>query len=362
MTPVDVTQSSAATAVTGYDPEALALHLLSTTEAAAMACLAWVGRGDKVAADDAAVAAMRTALAEVPGQGRVVIGEGEKDDAPMLYQGEELGTGSGAGWDLAVDPLEGTNYCARGAEGAIAVLSATPRGAMWGTSGWYMDKLVVGPGAAGAIDITAPVEDNLRKIAEALGKPVEQLVTIVLDKPRHQELIRRIREAGAAVVEIRDGDVMGSLLALVPGGGADVSLGVGGAPEGVLTACATRLLGGDMQSRLAPQSDEERDLLAAEDVDVDAVLTLQDLVASDECTFVATGVTSSALLAAPEPTQWGWRTRSLVLTPRHRPLFVQSLLPSGASTAYDAPTSPAPQAAPGSVLPAAKGADHTEQR
>lgn len=330
MTPPDSAQPSDGTA---FDAEALALHLLTTTQAAAIACLPWVGRGDKVAADQAAVAALRSALADVPGQGRVVIGEGEKDDAPMLYQGEELGTGTGAGWDLAVDPLEGTNYCARGVEGSIAVLAAAPRGAMWGTSGWYMDKLVVGSGAAGHIDITRPVEDNLARVADALGKPVADLVVIVLDKPRHQQLIPRIRALGAAVVQIPDGDVMGSLLALVPGGGADVALGIGGAPEGVLTAVAARLLGGDMQGRLAPQSDGERSMLADDGVDIDAVLTLDDLVSSDQGTFVATAVTSSALLSAPKPAGDAWRTCSVIVTPRHRPLFVESLVPRGGSTA-----------------------------
>lgn len=328
MTPADdATTSAGQPATTAFDPEALALHLLTTTQAAAVACLPWVGRGDKEAADEAAVAALRSALAEVPGQGRVVIGEGEKDHAPMLYQGEELGTGTGPGWDLAVDPLEGTSYCARGVEGSIAVLAATPRGAMWGTSGWYMDKLVVGSGAAGHIDITKPVEDNLRQVASALGKQVDDLVVIVLDKPRHAELIPHIRELGASVVQIPDGDVMGSLLALVPGGGADVALGIGGSPEGVLTAVAARLLGGDMQGRLAPQSDEEAALLQADGVDADAVLTLDDLVASDQGTFVATGITSSALLRAPEAAGDAWRTRSVIVTPRHRPLFVEALVP-----------------------------------
>lgn len=338
MTPTDVTPPNSGATGAELDADSLALHLLTSTQTAAMACLPWVGRGDKVAADQAAVTALRSALASVPGQGRVVIGEGEKDDAPMLYVGEELGTGTGPGWDLAVDPLEGTNYCARGAEGAIAVLSVTRRGAMWGTPGWYMDKLVVGPGAAGAIDIEAPIEENLRRVAEALGKGIDDLVTIVLDKPRHRELIPRIRAAGAKVVEIADGDVMGSLLALVPGGGADISLGVGGAPEGVLTATAARLLGGEMQGRLSPQSDEERELLAGDGVDIDAVLSLDDLVAGDDCAFVATAVTNSSLLSAPVPTLDGWRTSSVVITPRHRPLFVEALVLPPGSAAYDAPT------------------------
>ncbi|MDP8988049.1 MAG: class II fructose-bisphosphatase [Actinomycetota bacterium] len=360
MTPVEAAEGSDSPSDEVHrDPDGLALHLLTATQSAAMACLGWVGRGDKDAADAAAVAAMRAALAEVPGRGRVVIGEGEKDDAPMLYQGEELGTGTGAGWDLAVDPLEGTSFCARGAEGAIAVLATAPRGALWGTSGFYMDKLVVGPGAAGAIDIDAPVEDNLRRIAEALGKPVEQLVTIVLDKPRHQELIPRILECGAAVVRIPDGDVMGSLQALVPGGTADVSIGVGGSPEGVITACAVRLMGGDMQGRLAPQSDEERSTLEAEGVDIDAVLTLPELVGSEDCSFVATAVTHSPLLRAPERTLSGWRTSSIVITPRHRPLFVDALVPPTAGAAYDAGTVPPPPAA---ASPAPTHSGGTDER
>lgn len=336
MTPSATTATDAGTSGAALDADRLALHLLTSTQAAAMACVPWVGRGDKEAADEAAVSALRSELASVPGQGRVVIGEGEKDDAPMLYQGEELGTGSGPGWDLAVDPLEGTNYCASGAEGAIAVLSVTARGSMWGTSGWYMDKLVVGPGAAGSIDIGAPVEDNLRNVAQALGKEIGEVVTIVLDKPRHQDLMGRIRAAGAKVLQIPDGDVMGSLLALVPGGGVDISLGIGGAPEGVLTATAARLLGGEMQGRLCPQSEKERALVADDGVDVDAVLSLDDMVAGDDCAFVATAVTNSALLAAPKLTPAGWRTSSLVITPRHRPLFVEALVAPPPSAAYDA--------------------------
>jgi fructose-1,6-bisphosphatase II len=362
MTPVEAAEGSTAPSDEQHcDPDGLALHLLIATQAAAMACVPWVGRGDKEGADAAAVAALRSALAEVPGRGRVVIGEGEKDDAPMLYEGEELGTGTGPGWDLAVDPLEGTNYCARGVEGSIAVLATAPRGTMWGTSGFYMDKLVVGPGAAGAIDLQLPIEDNLRNIAEALGKPVDQLVAIVLDKPRHQELIPRILACGPSVVRIPDGDVMGSLRALVPGATADVSIGIGGAPEGVITACAVRLLGGDMQGRLAPQSDEERATLEDEGVDIDAVLTLPDLISSDECSFVATGVTPSALLRAPELTLSGWRTSSLVITPRHRPLFVDALVPASTARAYHAGTG-APGPAASSTAPHTGGTDDPQQR
>ncbi len=310
-----------------YDPERLALQLLRGTQAAALACLEWVGRGDKNAGDKAAVNAMREVLGEVPGRGRVIIGEGEKDEAPMLYNDEEVGSGDGPAFHLAVDPLEGTSYCADGLEGAISVVGAAPPDAMWKTSGYYMDKLVVGPAAKGAIDITASVEDNLGRVAEALDKKVDELTVVILDKPRHEKLIAQVRDLGAHVVAIPDGDVMGSLRALVPGAGADLVVGVGGTPEGVITACATRVLGGDMQGRLAPQDDDERKQLEDEGVDLERVLTLDELVTDPACVFVATGVTSTPLLPAPERAPSGWRTHSLVVTPRHPALFVEALHP-----------------------------------
>ncbi len=309
----------------GAGVEALALPLLAATRAAALACVPWVGRGDRKAADAAAVEAMRTTLAGVAGTGRVVIGEGEKDKAPMLYAGEEVGRGGDPSFDLAVDPLEGTTYCARGQEGAIAVLAAAPAGALWATPGFYMDKLVVGAGARGVIDLTAPVGENLDRVAVALGKGRHELVVIVLAKPRHAELIAEIRAGGAGVVEIADGDVMGSLRALVPGGGADACLGIGGAPEGVITACAARLLGGEMQGRLAPQSDDERALLAEAGVDVDAVVGTEEMVAGTDCVFAATAVTDGAFLAAPRATSGGWRTRSLLITPAGGAALVDTL-------------------------------------
>jgi fructose-1,6-bisphosphatase II len=306
----------------GYDADSIALHLLGATHAAALACLPWVGRGDGKAADGAAVAAMREVLGTVPGRGRVVIGEGEKDEAPMLYTGEEVGDGQGAAFELAIDPLEGTDYCASGLDGAISVMAAAPPDTIWATSGFYMDKLVVGKGARGAIDINAEMDENLDRVAEALGKDVGDLVVVVLDKPRHEDVIAAIRDRGAAVIAIPAGDVMGSLRVLLPNGGADLALGVGGTPEGVITACAARLLGGDMQTKLAPQSDEEREAIEADGVDIDQVLTAEDLVRSEDCTFIATGITPNPLLPAPEPTPWGWRTHSCVVTPRHPGLFV----------------------------------------
>ncbi len=308
-----------------YGADRLALHLLGATQAAALACVPWVGRGDKDAADGAAVKAMRQALGTVPGEGRVVIGEGEKDEAPMLYTGEEVGDGDGPAFELAIDPLEGTDYCASGLDGAISVLAAGPPGSIWATSGYYMDKLVVGPAAKGTIDVDAPVDHNLERVAKALDKDVSDLVVVVLDKPRHEDVIGHIREKGAGVLAVPAGDVMGSLRVLLPTGGADVALGVGGTPEGVITACAVRLLGGDMQTRLAPQSDEERETLEADDGDLDRVMTAEELVRSADCTFIATGITPNALLPAPEETPWGWRIRSIVATPRHPGLFVEAL-------------------------------------
>ena len=308
-----------------YGADRLALHLLEATQAAALACIPWVGRGDKEGADGAAVEAMREALRTVPGTGRVVIGEGEKDEAPMLYTGEEVGDGEGPAFELAIDPLEGTDYCASGLDGAIAVLAAGPPESIWATSGYYMDKLIVGPAAKGTIDVDKPVDENLERVAKALGKDVSDLVVVVLDKPRHEEVIAHIRDKGAGVLAVPAGDVMGSLRVLLPNGGADIALGIGGTPEGVITACATRLLGGDMQAKLAPQSDEEREGLEADDADLGRVMTAEDLVGSDDCTFIATGITPNALLAAPEETPWGWRCHSIVVTPRHPGLFVEAL-------------------------------------
>ncbi len=312
-----------------YDVEGLALHLLRSTQAAALACQDWVGKGDSKAADDAAVKALREVLSDIPGKGTVVIGEGEKDDAPMLFQGEEVGNGTGGAFEIAVDPLEGTSYCADGMEGAIAVIAAGPPDALWATSSYYLDKLVVGSGAKGCIDLEASNRENLDKVADALGKEVKDLTVVILDKPRHEDLIAEVREAGAHVVAIPDGDVMGSLRALVPGGGADLSMGVGGSPEGVITACAARLLGGDMQARLAPQKDDEKEQLEDDDADLDRVRGLSELAGSPHCVFVATAVTGTPMLAAPELTPAGWRVHSLVVTPRHSPLFVESLVAEG---------------------------------
>ncbi|HEV3400871.1 MAG TPA: fructose-bisphosphatase class II, partial [Acidimicrobiales bacterium] len=203
-----------------------------------------------------------------------------------------------------------------------------PPGALWGTkAAFYMDKLVVGSGAAGVIGLDASAEENLEAVAKALGKKVQELTVVVLEKPRHEDLIERVRKLGCAVIAIPDGDVMGSLRVLVPHGKADVAMGIGGAPEGVITACATRLLGGDMLARPAPQSDDERSEMEKEGIDLERVLELDDLVGSSECAFIATGVTTSALLPGPEPTPWGVRVRSILVTPSHKGALVEALVP-----------------------------------
>ena len=311
--------------VTDPPVASLTLPLLAATRAAALACLPWVGRDQPKAADGAAVAAMRASLAQLPGRATVVIGEGEKDHAPMLYAGEELGTGDGPDCELAVDPLEGTRLCARGQEGAVAVLAAGPPGSLWDTPGWYMEKLVVPAAAAGAVAIDRPLDENLAALADALGKPVSELLVAIQDRPRHAELVASVRALGAGVVLFGDGDVMTSLRVLMPEGDLDALLGIGGAPEGVITACAARLLGGGMQGRLAPQSPEERARLEEAGIAVGDVVTLTDLVGDDDCVFVATGVTGSALLGRPQPIGAAWRTFSLVAAAGHPRLLVESL-------------------------------------
>jgi fructose-1,6-bisphosphatase II len=247
----------------------------------------------------------------------------------MLFAGEALGSGDGPACELAVDPLEGTRLCARGQEGAVSVLAAAPPGSLWATSGWYMEKLVVPAAAADAVAIDRPLDENLAGLAEALGKPVSALLVAVQDRPRHTELIAELRRLGAGVVLFGDGDVMASLRVLMPEGDLDALMGVGGAPEGVITACAARLLGGGMQGRLAPQSSAERARLEAAGVSVGEVVTLADLVADDDCVFVATGVTGSTLLGRPQPIGTAWRTFSVLATAGHPRLIVESLTSPG---------------------------------
>lgn len=258
---------------------------------------------------------MREVLADVRGRATVVIGEGEKDEAPMLHNGEELGDGDGPQLDLAVDPLEGTNLCADGLPGALTTIAVAEGGSLWSPgAALYMEKLVVCPRARDAIDMRDEPEDNLRRVAEALGRSVEDITVVVLDKGRHEDLIRRLREAGAAVSTPSAGDVTGALAALLDDGEADMLMGVGGTPEGVMTACAVAALGGGMQGRVAPQLDEEARALRSEGADTGRVLELDEL-AGGEALFVATGVTGGPLLRRPWWSDGQWVTESIVIAP-----------------------------------------------
>ncbi|MFJ7332201.1 class II fructose-bisphosphatase [Streptomyces sp. NPDC101110] len=275
----------------------LALELVRVTEAAAMAAGRWVGRGDKNGADGAAVRAMRTLVSTVSMNGVVVIGEGEKDEAPMLFNGERVGDGTGPECDIAVDPIDGTTLTAKGMTNAIAVLAAAERGSMFDPSAvFYMDKLVTGPEAADFVDINAPVAVNIRRVAKAKRSAPEDVTVVILDRPRHEGIIKEIRDTGARIKLISDGDVAGSILALREGTGVDLLLGVGGTPEGIISACAVKCLGGTIQGKLWPKDDEERQRAIDAGHDLDRVLTTEDLVTGENVFFVATGITDGELL------------------------------------------------------------------
>ncbi|MFB7246924.1 fructose-bisphosphatase class II [Streptomyces populi] len=275
----------------------LALELVRVTEAAAMAAGRWVGRGDKNGADGAAVRAMRTLVSTVSMNGVVVIGEGEKDEAPMLFNGERVGDGTGPECDIAVDPIDGTTLTAKGMTNAIAVLAAADRGTMFDPSAvFYMDKLVTGPEAADFVDINASVEVNIRRVAKAKRVTPEDVTVVILDRPRHDGIIKEIRETGARIKLISDGDVAGSILALREGTGIDLLLGIGGTPEGIISACAVKCLGGTIQGKLWPKDEEERQRAVDAGHDLDRVLTTNDLVSGENVFFVATGITDGELL------------------------------------------------------------------
>jgi fructose-1,6-bisphosphatase II len=276
----------------------LSLELVRVTEAAALHAARWMGRGDKEAADQAAVDAMRNALRFVDMDGVVVIGEGEKDQAPMLYIGERVGTGRAPKVDVAVDPIDGTNLTAKGLPNAITVVALAERGSMYYDPNIvYMQKIGVGAQARGAIDINAPVRDNLIRIARFMERNVEDLTVVVLDRPRHEQLIADIREAGARIKMITDGDVAGAVMAAMPGDtGVDVLMGIGGTPEAVLAACALKCIGGEMQCKLWPRSDEERRRALDTGQNLDRVLSMDDLVRSDDVLFAASGITDGEFL------------------------------------------------------------------
>jgi fructose-1,6-bisphosphatase II len=295
----------------------LSLELVRATEAGALMAGRWMGRGDKEAADGAAVDAMRQVLDTIVMDGVVVIGEGEKDEAPMLYTGERVGRGDEPKVDIAVDPVEGTRLLAQGMPNSLVVMAVANRGSLYG---WqdvaYMEKIAVGPDAAGAIDIDASVATNLERVAAAKGVEVSDLTVVILDRPRHEDLIRQVRKAGARMKLIVDGDVAGGLLAAMPGTGIDVLMGIGGSPEAVITACAIKCVGGDMQTKLWPRNDEERQVVVERDLDVSRVYQLNDLVGSEDVFFVATGITDGELLRGVQYFADGATTHSLVMRER----------------------------------------------
>ncbi|CAN5769972.1 class II fructose-bisphosphatase [soil metagenome] len=275
----------------------LALELVRVTEAAALAAGRWVGLGDKIRADEAAVEAMRMVISRVAMDGVVVIGEGEKDEAPMLFNGERVGDGTGPRVDVAVDPIDGTTLAAKGMDNAIAVMAVSEAGTMFDPSAvFYMDKLVTGPEAADVVDIRLPIRENIRRVAKAKRKNAGDVTVIMLDRPRHESVAQEVREAGARLRFITDGDVAGGIAAAREESGVDLLLGIGGTPEGIITACAVKAIGGMIQGKLWPKDDDERDRALQAGHDLDAVLSTDELVTGDNCFFVATGITSGELL------------------------------------------------------------------
>ena len=295
----------------------LALELARVTEAGAMASARWVGRGDKNGADGAAVNAMRQLINTVSMNGVVVIGEGEKDAAPMLYNGEQVGDGSGPSCDVAVDPIDGTRLTANGMPNAISVIAVSARGSMYDPSAvYYMSKLVTGPEAAGAVDIDAPPAVNIAAVARAKNCSASDVTVVMLDRPRHADLISQVRAAGARIKLLTDGDVAGAIMAARDGTGVDLLLGTGGTPEGIIAACAIKCLGGIILGKLAPRDEAEKDRALAAGHDLSRVLTTDDLITSDDAFFAATGITDGELLAGVRYRSGGAVTHSLVMRAR----------------------------------------------
>ena len=302
-----------------YPDRNLALELVRVTEAAAMAAGRWVGKGDKNGADGVAVNAMRVLISTVGMRGTVVIGEGEKDNAPMLYTGEKVGDGTGPECDVAVDPIDGTTLAAKGMNNAIAVLAVAPRGSMYDPSAvFYMRKLATGPEAADVVDIRYPVAENIHQVAKAKGSRPADVTVVLLDRPRHSGMVDEIRATGARIKFISDGDVAGAIMAARPDTGIDLLLGTGGTPEGIITACAMKALGGTIQGQLWPVDDDERQraLDAGHNLDPDHVLSTEDLVTGDDCFFVATGITDGELMRGVRYRAGGCTTHSLVMRSR----------------------------------------------
>ena len=295
----------------------LALELVRVTEAAAIGAARWMGRADKNGADAAAVDGMRQALNDVHMDGIVVIGEGEKDEAPMLFNGEQVGDGSPPLCDVAVDPIDGTTLVSLGRGNALAVIAVSNRNSMFDPGACvYMNKIAVGPSAAGVIDIDASPTENLHRVAEVKGENIADLSAVILDRPRHDDLIDEVRAAGARIRLIPDGDVAGAISTAWPESGVDILFGIGGTPEGVISAAALKCMGGDMQGKLWPRDDTERAAALADGYDLDAVLQIDDLVSGDNCFFAATGVTNGDLLRGVQFHPWGISTQSLVMRSR----------------------------------------------
>jgi fructose-1,6-bisphosphatase II len=295
----------------------LALELVRVTEAAAMAASRWMGRGDKEGADEAAVNAMRVVLHTIAMDGVVVIGEGEKDSAPMLFNGERIGDGSPPMTDIAVDPIDGTTLASLGRGGALAVIAVSERGTMFDPGPCvYMEKLAVGPRGKGAVDITRSPTENLHALSDALGKPIRDLTAVILDRERHTDLINEVRASGARIRLITDGDVAAAILAAEDRTGADVLFGIGGTPEGVLAAAALKCMGGEIQGRLWPRDDAERQAATDAGYNLSAVLMTDDLVRGDNCFFAATGITDGDLLHGVHYLEDGATTESLVMRSR----------------------------------------------
>ena len=295
----------------------LALELVRVTEAAALAAARWMGRGDKEAADQAAVDAMRLLMDTVPMDGVVVIGEGEKDNAPMLYNGEKIGNGEPPVVDIAVDPIDGTTLTSKGMNGALAVVALAERGTMFDPGPcMYMEKIAAGPEAVDALDLDAPIAENLERLAKVKGMDVSGLTVMILERARHEQIVKEVRAAGARIRFITDGDVAGAISAAREKSGVDMLIGIGGTPEGVIAAAAIKCLGGVIQGRLWPRNDEERESALAAGYDLDQVLTADDLVSGKDVFFAATGITDGELLRGVRYTGESARTQSLVMRSR----------------------------------------------
>ena len=295
----------------------LALELARVTEAAALTAARWMGRGDKEAADQAAVDAMRFVLGSIEMDGVVVIGEGAKDEAPMLFVGEQVGCGTEPKVDIAVDPIDGTRLLSLGMPNAIAVVALADRGSMYSTADFaYMEKIAVGPAAAGVIDLRESPTENLKRIAEAKRMDVGDLTAVILDRPRHEEIVREVREAGARIKMISDGDVAGAIMTAMPGTGIDVLFGIGGAPEAVIAAAAMKCIGGDIQTRLWPRNDEERRIAKEKEVDLSHIFDINSLVSGENVFFSATGITDGELLRGVHYSSGGASSQTVVMRSR----------------------------------------------